>query len=182
MAATVTIAEDQFLVATAVAQQTLAMFAGKPGHYTNNLNSHLRGKVGEIACAAWLSGLGVGLEPLFLDVSRISEADIVIPGPRLRRLDVKTWDVQHWNDLGRCVAVDQLEKLNAKSEGVVWCHSPTVLAPGVSVEIVGWSTIADIRAAPVKWTGPSGGRQVNNHQVEAPSVRSTDSLIAWASA
>ena len=41
-----------------LAQQTLAIFAKMPGHYNNTLNSHLRGKLGEIAAADWLAARG----------------------------------------------------------------------------------------------------------------------------
>ncbi len=161
-----------------LAQQTLAIFAKMPGHYNNTLNSHLRGKLGEIAAADWLAANGIKIDAAFRDTGRIKEADIVGVGARTLRLDVKTWDSKYWPEMGRCVAVGQLDKLRNKAEGIVWCVSPSSLDPGIEVEMVGWNTLADIEAAPRRMTGPTGRRQVDNYQVDPGNVRQPASLLA----
>lgn len=161
-----------------LAQQTLAIFARMPGHYNNTLNSHLRGKLGEIAAESWLASNAVKTDAAFRDTSRIKDADIVASSSQDLRLDVKTWDRAYWPEMGRCVAVGQLDRLRAKADGIVWCVSPSVLDPGTEVELVGWNTLADIAGAPRRMTGPKGKRLVDNYQVDGDKVRPLLSLLA----
>ena len=157
-----------------LATETLALFAKSHGHYTNSLNSHLRGKIGELACADWLSEKGVHCERVFEVITRIAEADLVT---RILRLDVKTWDERYWHEMGRCVAVAQLATLKSKADAVLWCVTPQTLGPGIAVVIVGWNTLDDVATAQRCWTGPAGKRQVYNYQVELSAVRPLDELV-----
>lgn len=173
----VVITDDELRQATELAEATLRLFGNARGHYTNNLNSHLRGKLGEIACARWLTTNGVRIEPVFCDTKRMRECDIIASDVATLRLDVKTWDEAHWAGLGRCVAADQLGKLEAKADGVLWCVSSSKLVAGMRVGLSGWSSTADIRAAPRRWTGPPGGRQVDNHQVDPERITPLSELL-----
>jgi len=170
-----TITKDEIAVATKLAEQTLEMFAGKSGYYNNNLNSHLRGKLGEVAVSAYLRSRDVTTDDLWRDLDRISDADVVIPG-RLRA-DVKTWDVRYWPEYGRCVSVSQFPKLRTKADAIIWCTSDSTIRPGMVVTIEGWSTMEDIEHAPRRHTGPPNRRQVHNHQLDPGSLREIATIL-----
>jgi hypothetical protein len=174
----VVIDELTYEKAERLAIATLKVFQRTRGHYNNTLNSHLRGKIGELACVQWLSREGISCEAIFEYLDRIAEADLVLGESRF---DVKTWDERYWNEMGRCIAVNQLPKLKAKADGVVWCTSPAKLEPGITVEILAWSTIDDIETAPKRMTGPAHRRQVYNHQLDPQTLRPLDTLLASAS-
>ncbi|MFG0256573.1 MAG: hypothetical protein ACF8GE_01590 [Phycisphaerales bacterium JB043] len=165
---------ERYGQAAALALDTFRRFARARGHYNNTPNSHLRGKIGEIACDCWLQGEGIETEAVFQDLDRMREADLVLG---TRRIDVKTWDERYWGEMGRCVAVAQIERLRAKADGVLWCVTPSELGPEIEVEIVGWNTIDDITRAPRRTTGPAGRRQVDNYQVDLDAVRQLDELL-----
>lgn len=168
-AVTISIQPEEFEEANALATESLRRFAGRQGYYNNNHNSHLRGKLGEIAATRVLADMGLQVEPLWRDLSRMSDADIVV-GNRLRA-DVKTWSERHWTDLGRCVAVGQLPALQRKSDLILWCTSDDQVGPGMRVTVEGWNTLDDVATAPRRLTGPRGGRQVDNYQLDPASLR-----------
>lgn len=157
-----------------LANATLEKFANTKGHYNNTLNSHLRGKIGELACAEWMANNQIKCTQVFRDIEQIADVDLVTS---TMRLDVKTWDERYWDDLGRCIAVRQLPKLQKKADAVLWCVTPQKLSPGIAVKIIGWNTIDDVAAAPQRSTGPTGRRQVDNHQVDLLSVRPLEELL-----
>jgi hypothetical protein len=106
------------------------------------------------------------------------------------RLDIKTWSAAFWPDLGRCVAVDQLRVLERKADSILWCilrentrvpKEVWLARPSVRVSLVGYSTFADIRQAPIKLTGRTGMRQVQNHQLAEKDIRSLDELMSLLS-
>ncbi len=172
------ITETDYAEAVQLADETYRGFSKRPGHYNNTPNSHLRGKIGEIAFLRWLEGLGVAVDAAFRDIARTRKADLIAEGQRSSvRLDVKTWDTRYWTEMGRCVAVGQLPKLQNKADGVIWCVSPAVLEPGVTVEVVGWNTLDEVANAPRLLTGPVGRRQVENFQVGLDAVRPLDDLL-----
>ncbi|MBT7692944.1 MAG: hypothetical protein HN750_13095 [Gemmatimonadales bacterium] len=173
----VRISEEQFAVAGDLADQTLRLFAGRPGYYNNNRNSHLRGKLGEIAATQVLSGLGLECETLWADIGRLAEADIEVPG--VFRADVKTWSAQYWADMGRCVAVGQVQKLAVKADLIIWCVSEPRLQPHMAVEVRGWNSIADVEAAPRRLTGPATGRKVDNRQIDEAVIRVLEDLRSY---
>jgi len=174
----VQITDDELRDAATLAAQTLAVFARMPGHYSNTINSHLRGKLGEIACARWLTTNGVRVDPIFRDTSKIKDCDIIAARDTSLRLDVKTWDQTYWDEMGRCVAANQLSKLRAKADGILWCVSSPKLTSGVVVKLAGWSPIADIEISPRRMTGPKGRRQVDNFQVDNNKMRPLSELLA----
>lgn len=167
--------QEEFDLALDLANMTVEVFSKRPGHYNNNLNSHLRGKVGEIAASAALAAGGVETVDLWTEMSSIAEADIYVPSRF--RADVKTWDGRYWLEMGRCVAHGQLPKLRAKADGIIWCSSDSQLEPGMMVEVVGWNRMTDVADAPRRFTGPPGGRQVDNYQIELSAVRDLQSLF-----
>ena len=167
---------DEFNLAKELAEQTLRMFSGRPGFYNNNINSHLRGKIGEIAVSAFLAERRQPMNDLWRDISRIDEPDIVIPD-RIR-VDVKTWDSRYWAEYGRCISVSQFPKLRLKADVVVWCTSDSAIRPEMSVIVEGWSTMNDIDRAPRRHTGPAGRRQVYNYQLDATAIRDLETLLA----
>lgn len=169
------ISEDELAVATRLAEQTLALFAGRPGYYNNSVNSHLRGKLGEIAVSAFLRLNGVETDDLWKDVERISAADVILAG-RLRA-DVKTWDVRYWAEYGRCISVKQLPRLQTKADAIIWCTSESVIAAGMKVTLEGWNTLKEVKLANRRYTGPSGRRQVYNYQLEPESVRRIATIL-----
>ncbi len=162
--------------AVQLATATLAKFANISGHYNNTFNSHLRGKIGEIACAKWLLSRGLDVEPLFEDPDELSAADLIVKNKRHGRIEVKSWDERWWSKLGRCIAVNQLSNLRAKADLVVWCVCPTKIEPGISVRLKGFSLISDIANAPRRNTGPVNARQVFNHQLNDDQLRDMDLL------
>ncbi len=174
----VPIDDATFAEATALALKTLSVFQQNRGHYNNNMNSHLRGKLGEIACARWVETLGLDCEETFRDLGRMAETDLVIHGDRGCRIDVKTWSDKYWPELGRCVAVNQLAKLQAKSDLIIWCITPEELRSGIRVQLVGWNSLEDIANAPRRLTGPPRGRKVDNFQVDSDCVRNLAELSA----
>lgn len=169
----------EVLEALKMAEQTFRVFANAPGHYANTVNSHFRGKLGELACSRWLAANGASVEQVFGDAARMRECDIIVSGDSCWRLDVKTWDQAYWAELGRCVAAGQLAALRNKADAVLWCTSPSKLSPerSIHIEIAGWNNIADIETAPRRLTGPRGRRQVDNHQVEPENVRPVSELM-----
>ena len=101
----------------------------------------------------------------------MQEADLRLGVPPAQRIEVKTWNAAFWQNLGRCVAVNQMPNIRAKADIVIWCITPDSIASGASVTIAGWNTVAAIAQLPPIWTGPVGGRQVHNHQVPVEQVR-----------
>ena len=178
MSVTVRIDTKQFTRASELARETIDVFRSYRGHYNNNFESHLRGKIGEIAVARWMKENGMALDNAFEDVSRLREADIQVNGAF--RADVKTWSQHFWDDYGRCVSVQQLPKLLQKADVIIWCICPEELQPGMTVMLRGWNTMDDVQQSPMRWTGPPSRRQVFNHQLDEGDIRSTASLLSFS--
>jgi len=169
----VTITDEQFAEAYELAEATMQVFSGLKGHYNNNLSSHLRGKVGEIAVSEVLYDLGIPSDPCWRDLSLLSAADIHAPK---FRADVKTWSSRYWEGMGRCVAVGQLPKLERKADLVVWCQTHHELRAGMRVAVMGWNSVTDVRSAPRLFTGPKTGRKVDNFQIPIGEIRPVETL------
>jgi hypothetical protein len=89
------------------------------GRYTNYLTSHFKGKLGELAVEKFLLEKGYKLDSHFRFADRENLSDIVIKVRGYRevcRVEVKTWDARYWAELGRCIAVDQYEKIKKKAD------------------------------------------------------------------
>jgi hypothetical protein len=177
---TVRLGHDMVSQLKEAATASLTQFAGRSGYYRNTANSHLRGKLGEAAVHALLSQGSLAAEAVFLDDSRLNEADVVVHGVSgsdvTLRVEVKSWNEKHWESLGRCVAAGQLPALEKKADVVVWCTTPAVVGEEVDVEIVGWNEVSEIDAAPRRHTG-FRGRQVDNYQVDREGVRPIEELL-----
>ena len=172
--------------AKSMAYQTYIRFSGEPGYYDNTLNSHLVGKIGELACAQWAACLGVNCDQAFRDVNRMGEADLIfnLEGPRELRIEVKAWSSDLWQLFGRCIPARQMPQVSAKADIVMWCVVTPLdgvflghICP-VEVEVTGWNKMTDIGQIQPTWTGPTGRRQVRNHQVPMEQVRTLDNLVA----
>ena len=153
-----------FSQAENLAEITLSRFAGHCGYYPNKPNSHLRGKLGEIGFAAWLHGHGIEFDPVFLDVNRLNECDIIIIKGK-HRCEIKTWDETGWEQWGRCIAAGQIGKLKREADFVVWCTTPKHMTANIQMNILGWSIIDDVENAEKRWTGPKHNR-IHNHQLD----------------
>ena len=170
-----TIGRKDFEHATSLAEETLALFESRAGHYNNNLNSHLRGKLGEIAATVALESFGLEPNRIWADTSKLSLADLEVPGRF--RADVKTWDRRYWATMGRCIAVNQISRLRHKAEAVIWCQSDSNLTPGMVVHVVGWNALEDVALAPRRLTGPPRGRKVDNYQLDIGAIRPLMSIL-----
>lgn len=168
----------QFELAQHLAKETLSYFKHKSGHYTNNFNSHLRGKVGEIAACSILEKYGLIIEPLFMEFSSISGPDLIVSNGL--RVEVKTWSSDYWLEMGRCVAVDQFPKLRKKADCVLWLVSDHLMKADMKVAILGWSSLTDIANSKRHFTGPASGRKVENFQVEIDELRPITELLSLA--
>lgn len=171
------ITAEELAAATELAEKTLEMFAGRSGYYNNNINSHLRGKLGEIAVSTFLRSRDLTTDDLWKDLQRIGDADVVVPSRF--RADVKTWDHRYWPDYGRCVSVSQFPKLRTKADAIIWCTSDSTIRAGMAVTIEGWNTMEDIAQAPRRHTGPPNRRQVYNHQLDPDSLREISTILRF---
>ena len=146
--------------AAETARSSFERWESQQGYYNNRLNSHFKGKLGEIA-----------VEKFLLD-QKLKLADIVVKisgYKKIARLEVKTWSKNYWLDLGRCIAVDQYPDLKRKADMIVWCVVDEISisdAPApVMVLLAGWSKMDEVLSAPVKLTGLDNMRKVNNYQL-----------------
>lgn len=158
--------------ATELAETSYNQFADSRGYYRNTHNSHIVGKIGEVAAESWLKSAHLPVRSLFDEPNQIQSADIAIADIRI---EVKTWRNEYWANWGRCIAVGQVAALRAKSDCVLWL-SATTTKDSALVFFHGWSTLPEIEQAPIRWTGPSG-RQVKNHQLESERLRDASELL-----
>jgi hypothetical protein len=145
------------------------------GYYNNYLHSHFKGKLGELAVEKFLLEKGYQLDSHFRFADRENLSDIVIKIRRYSevcRLEVKTWDARYWAELGRCIAVDQYEKIKKKADQIVWCVAEAgdfealLKSPApISIALMGWSWVADVVNAPIRLTGIDKMRKVENYQL-----------------
>lgn len=169
---TIVLSTDEYARAVELSEATLATFRRNPGYYRNTSNSHLIGKIGEIGTASWFEEVGYTVDRLYEQIGCEQECDLLCDG---RRVEVKTWTARWWPAWGRCVAVGQLPALARKADFILWTTAE-VRAATAAVSLQGWSTIEDIKSAPVRWTGPSG-KQVQNHQLDKADLRPVSHLL-----
>jgi hypothetical protein len=170
----ITLTDKRLLEADDLAQQTFEKFKNQNGYYNNTANSHLKGRLGEMAVEQLCEELSLDFESVFRDLSRDKECDLVVNS---LKIEVKTWSTSYWDDMGRCIAVGQLGTLQKKANYIIWCTT-NYSGDGVAVvEIQGWNFVSEIEDAPVRWTGPVQGRQVKNHQFDQGDLRRMDELI-----
>lgn len=163
----------------AAAEASSSRYGVNAGHYANTLLSHIVGRAGELAAEMWFTGLGFTVAAHWRYKERERLCDIEV---EKHRVEVKTWSARFWNDLGRCVAVGQVDAVSKKAGVVLWATvTPSISTVDewrsiteVIVELKGYSTMNDIREAPIRMTGPIG-RQVQNRQVD--TIHRTGKLI-----
>ncbi len=195
MSASIPISRAMVAGAYHMANEMHNHFGGQDGPYRNEnkLEDHRTGKIGELACAQWAENLGVPCDPAFRDINRTAEADLILDrGPLIRlHIEVKSWSSipDSWQRLGRCVPAEQMERVMANSNVVMWC----VVTPwqdlitrwhnGLEVcgeaVIKGWNKPAEVAQIMPTLTGWLGQKQVLNHQVPLEQVRPLDQLVAW---
>jgi hypothetical protein len=173
--------EDIEAVVAAAKASSLRYSTGA-GHYANTLLSHLVGRAGEAAAEKQFDGLSFPVKPHWRDPALERLCDLQVSK---HRIEVKTWSQTFWDTLGRCVAVGQFDAVAKKAGSILWATVNTPLrtaeawevAREVVVELRGYSTMRDVRAAPVRRTGPRG-REVENYQVEGvrPFGRLVDAI------
>ncbi len=156
------------------ARQSHQRWAEKAGHYPNKLGSHLLGKVGELAVGRFLQRHQIDFAPHFQHPEREKLSDLEANGVRI---EVKTWRARYWDDLGRCIAVNQREQLEAKADVIVWCVVTVEEKTIQQIAIAGWSDLADIWGAPVRKTGKGTMRKVENYQLGSDNLRPLGKLI-----
>jgi len=166
------------------AQSSIARWEKKEGHYNNSLNSHFKGKLGELAAENFLLDQKLKIDSHFRFPDREKLADIVIKLKgynKVSRIEVKTWSANYWADLGRCIAKNQLANLKKKADVIVWCVTDLLDIPGspspATVTLHGWSKIDDVPKAPIKFTGMDGMRKVENYQLEESDLRSMENFL-----
>jgi len=176
------IAEVQWAAETARA--SFERWESQQGYYNNRLNSHFKGKLGELAVEKFLLNQKLKLDSHFRFADREKLADIVVKikgYTKISRLEVKTWSHHYWTELGRCIAVDQYPDLKKKADIIIWClvdakqvlNSP---AP-IKVLLAGWSKMDEVLNAPIKLTGKDNMRKVNNYQLNESDLREMSDLL-----
>ncbi len=173
--------------AAETARASFSRWESQRGYYNNRLNSHFKGKLGELAVERFLLGQNLKLDSHFRFPDRENLADIVVKirgYKKILRIEVKTWSRDYWQELGRCISVDQFPDLKKKADAVVWCVTDadaTVDAhSSVKVLLAGWSTMDDISKAPVQFTGLDHMRKVENYQLTETDLREINNLLGGA--
>jgi hypothetical protein len=171
---------DDVKWAIAVSQNSVEKWSERKGYYNNRLNSHLKGKLGELAVEKYLLGKKFKLDSHFRFSERENLCDIVIKVrkyTKIYRLEIKTWSANYWQELGRCIAVDQYPILKKKADFIIWCVvNSTAVAEllkkpqSVLISLVGWSKINEIPNAPIKDTGTGEMRKVKNYQLAEEDI------------
>lgn len=162
---------------------SFARWESRRGYYNNRLNSHFKGKLGELAAERFLLDQNLKLDSHFRFPDREKLADIVVKlrGYRkILRIEVKTWSGNYWRELGRCISVDQFPDLKQKADVVVWCvvDAGGVVDAPVKILLAGWSTLAEIEKAPIRFTGFDPMRKVENYQLAESDLREMGGLVS----
>lgn len=174
--------------AISLGEKSLAKYKSNLGKkYDNNLNSHVKGRLGEFALEKWLADRKIIAISHFQNDISDRLCDIEIPSAKnFKRVEIKTWSLQFWAEWGRCIAVKQIKKVQGAADAILWCRVdlPKVTSvvqlqnqTEIQVEFFGYSTPADAAAAPIRSTGPYG-REVLNHQLEDSDLRPVEELLA----
>lgn len=181
----ITLTRSHIEDAIALGSASLARFANVGGRYNNQFNSHVKGRFGEIAMDTLFVDAGYKTKPHYRTDDTVCDLLVLgdVPYPRL---EVKTWSPEHWDELGRCVQVGQLPKIERVADAVVWyvVDLPKLRSASdlndtetLVVEVVGFSLPSDVREAPVVPTRFKNGREVTNHQVAVDQLRAPNLLL-----
>jgi hypothetical protein len=165
------------------ARASFERWESQQGYYNNRLNSHFKGKLGEIAVEKFLLDQKLKLDSHFRFADREKLADLVVKIKgynKIARLEVKTWSHNYWQELGRCIAVDQYPDMKKKADFIIWCllDEKQILDASTPVKIIlaGWSKIEDVLNAPIKLTGKDNMRKVNNYQLAETDLHDMSSF------
>ncbi len=163
------------------ARSSFERWESQQGYYNNRLNSHFKGKLGEVAVEKFLLDQKLKLDSHFRFSDRENLADIVVKingYKKIARLEIKTWSKNYWHDLGRCIAVDQYPDLKKKADIIVWCvvDEKMILDAPVKVLLAGWSKMDEVLNASIKLTGLDNMRKVNNYQLAESDLRDMNSF------
>lgn len=169
------------------AKNSIGKWSQREGYYTNRLESHFKGKLGELAVEKYLLETGHAIDAHYRFPDREKLCDIVVKVRKYTqvcRLEVKTWSENYWAELGRCIAVEQYPDLKKKSDLIVWCVIDAVSVADflthpadVTVALAGWSRMNEIALAPVKETGTGRMRKVKNYQFAASDLHPIRELL-----
>jgi hypothetical protein len=182
----VTLNRTQIELAISLGEQTLARYIAAYGEYNNTFNSHTKGRFGEIALETVFLAKGRTVISHFMNPASDPLCDMEVSPGNLRRLEVKTWSEAHWDNLGRCMSINQTKKLAQKADAVIWCTVPLPNLNGrsdldgyqaIEVTLVGYSLPSDVTSAPVSFTGEPNMRKIKNHQVDQSLIRPIDYAI-----
>ncbi|MCA2000971.1 MAG: hypothetical protein LDL51_03810 [Chloroflexi bacterium] len=168
--------------AAEAARASLARWKNQRGYYNNRLNSHFKGKLGELAVERFLLAQNLKIDSHFRFPDREKLADIVVKlrgYAKILRLEVKTWSRDYWRELGRCIAVDQFTDLKKKADIVVWCAVDANAAMDMPAKVLlaGWSTMDEIAKASIRFTGLENMRKVENRQLAETDLREMSGLV-----
>ena len=167
MIAEITLAPEIKEIASILAERSFARYKNVAGHYRNTPNSHLVGKLGECAAFFWLSEQGCNTTPLFLDSKRDREADMIVDS---HRVEIKTWSEQHWENLGRAVAVTQYPSIQKKADRILFVSVEGVDSSEPVARLRGWVEVEAFAGMEPKMTGVAG-RQIHNLQIEPDQLK-----------
>ena len=180
------LASENVQWAARAAQSSFAKWESRQGYYNNRMGSHFIGKLGELAVEEFLLSQNLKLDSHFRFSDRENLSDIVVKINRYKkisRIEVKTWSHAYWQELGRCVSVDQYPVLKNKTDLIVWCLVHEIDAKEmlghpqpVKVMLAGWSKIEDVLNAPIKLTGLDNMRKVNNYQLAESDLHDMSSF------
>jgi hypothetical protein len=174
--------------AAQVARSSFARWAGQEGYYDNRLNSHFKGKLGEVAVEKFLLAQNLKLDSHFRFSDRENLSDIVVKINRYRkisRVEVKTWSSAYWQELGRCISVEQYPDLQKKADVIIWCIVDTADMQKITDNptplkafLAGWTKMEDIAKAPIKLTGSGGMRKIENYQLNSLELKDMNNFSA----
>jgi len=166
------------------ARASFERWESQQGYYNNRLNSHFKGKLGELAVEKILLEQKMKLDSHFRFADREKLADLVVKingYKKVLRLEVKTWSRNYWQDLGRCISVDQFPDLKKKADVIIWCVTDAsgVLDKPVPVKVIlaGWSKLDEVAKAPIRLTGLDHMRKVENYQLAETDLHEISSLL-----
>ncbi len=178
----VELSPDDVQWAAETARTSFARWENQRGYYNNRLNSHFKGKLGELAVERFLLTRNLKLDSHFRFPDREKLADIVVKiqgYKKVLRVEIKSWGREYWQELGRCISIDQFPDLKKKADVVVWCVvdvDGVVNAP-VKALLAGWSTMDEIAKAPTRLTGFEYMRKIENYQLAETGLHGMSSLL-----
>ncbi len=170
--------------AAETARASFTRWKNQKGYYDNRLDSHFKGKLGELAVEHFFENRGLKFDSHFRFAERENLADLVVKIQgyrRIIRVEVKTWSAIYWRELGRCLAVNQLPDLKKKADRIVWCVADLQRIPETpipaKITLRGWSLLADAESAPIKFTGVDKMRKVENYQLPEENLREMNDFL-----